>query len=48
MYIVIEKFDRNNPVIVTDSGGDVWIFDDEEDAKTEAYFCQDGQVVELT
>ena len=49
MWIVIEKFDREWPVIVGAYGTDTpAMFDTEEEAQKEADECQDGQVVKLT
>lgn len=45
-YIVIEKFDREYPVICMSEEGLPLIFDSLEAAQEEADDCQDGIVVE--
>lgn len=49
MYIVIEKFDPEYPMIVTKYGEDMpWLFETMEEAQVEADECQDGQVVKIS
>ena len=45
-YIVIEIFDPNYPVIVTDSNGNPMIFESKQEAEYEASECQHGIIVE--
>ena len=47
MFIVIEKFDKLFPTIVTNEDGTPMLFEQEDQAHAEADECQDGQVVEL-
>ena len=47
-YIVIEWFDKDFPMIVTNEDGRPIIFDKVEDAEIEAENCQFGIVVVLT
>ena len=44
-YIVIEIFDRDYPVIVTNSDGFPLLFNTKEDAELEASECQNGIVI---
>ena len=44
-YIVIEIFDRNYPVIVTNSDGFPLLFNTREEAELEASQCQRGIVI---
>ncbi len=47
IFIVIEKFDREFPSIVTNTEGFPLLFDTAEQAQQEADDCQNGQVVQL-
>lgn len=46
-YIVIERFGAEYAIIVTDTNGNNLVFENREDAETEASDCKDGLVVEL-
>ena len=46
-YIVIEKFDKDYPSIVTDEDGMPKIFETKAEALIEAGDCQDGLIVNL-
>lgn len=47
MYIVIETFDKVFPYIVSDRDGMPMVFDNREDAESEAEELQLGIVVEI-